>query len=309
MKSQVKRVAPALLLGDQRLRRVLAHERDAGVGERAHQLDRHVLDRRQDLDLRRVSTRTPRRPRRCAPAPPPGARPPGRRRAALPGEPRQPGLAARDAAVAAVGEEQLRMAAHADARERDVLRRRAPRARGARPAAGRASGRRGRRCGRCARRRRSPRGRPRSSTARSPGPIAAATSPASASRRTAVTARSTMPAATPRQPQWTIATAPGRRERDRHAVGDQHQRRHVRRVGHLRVDARQVVTGRAESLTPRRGRLVVHLHLGAVHLPAHRHARRIAAERPGEQLTVARHPRRVVVGEDAEVQRLVRAPR
>ena len=69
--------------------------------------------------------------------------------------------------------------------ERHVLARRAPRARGARRAAGRASARRGRRRGRCARRPRSPPGRPRSSRARSPGRSRPRPRPCRASRRTA----------------------------------------------------------------------------------------------------------------------------
>ena len=51
MKSQVKRVAERSALADQVLRAVLAHQRDAGLGERAELLERDVLDGGEDLDV------------------------------------------------------------------------------------------------------------------------------------------------------------------------------------------------------------------------------------------------------------------
>ena len=52
MKSQVKRSPWRLLLGEQLLGAVLAHQLDAGLGQRRQVVRVHVLDRRQDLDLR-----------------------------------------------------------------------------------------------------------------------------------------------------------------------------------------------------------------------------------------------------------------
>ena len=116
-----ERVAPALLLCDQRLGRVLADDLHAGLRKRAHQLERHVLGRGQDLDVRgsrpaaRAGLVDPRLRLGEALAHTPRDRP------ALGGEPSERGLPAGDAAVAAVGEEQLLVAADADPGDRDVV--------------------------------------------------------------------------------------------------------------------------------------------------------------------------------------------
>ena len=68
----LERVAPALLLGLQVLQPVLADQRHAGLGERAHLVAGHVLGRREDLDLRARRSR--------APAPGSRGRAPGRAR-------------------------------------------------------------------------------------------------------------------------------------------------------------------------------------------------------------------------------------
>ncbi len=76
--------------------------------------------------------------------------------------------------------------------------------------------------GRAARRRSAPRRPPRSSRGRCrgrPPPLAPGPPPPRAR---------TIPAASPRQPQWIIATPSGSRERHRQAVGDEHERRQVR---------------------------------------------------------------------------------
>ena len=74
--------------------------RDAGLGEHAELLERDVLDRREDLDVR-VAPRDLRRARAR------GCRRRARRRGRGSAPPREPRLAAGDAAVAAVGEEAL----------------------------------------------------------------------------------------------------------------------------------------------------------------------------------------------------------
>ena len=117
MKSNVKRVAPALLLCDQRLGGVLAHELrcrprasapicSSGTYLVAASSSTSAGSRPARAQAAAIRSRTA---ARCA-----------RTRAgssALYGaEPREAGLAAGDAAVAAVGEEQLRVAARADAR-------------------------------------------------------------------------------------------------------------------------------------------------------------------------------------------------
>ena len=98
MKSQVELAVPGLRLGLELLRAVLAHDRDAGLGEDAELLDRDVLDRREDLD---VSSPDLGRARAR------GCRRRGARRARGSAPPRDPRLAAGQAAVAAVGEEAL----------------------------------------------------------------------------------------------------------------------------------------------------------------------------------------------------------
>ena len=103
-----ERVPPALVLRGQVLLAVLADQRHPGLGQDAHLLERHVLGRRQHLDPLAGDLAHPLevggdpRPGRClrsGPAPQPSL------------DPDEPGLAPGPAAVAAVGEEALPLAA------------------------------------------------------------------------------------------------------------------------------------------------------------------------------------------------------
>ena len=190
---------------------------DPRLGQRAHLLQRHVLGRGEDLDPVAGDARAPARgSRRSWPA---RARGSGRARqpsSAL--DPGKPALPAGATAVAPVGEEELRLAAGAELggldRSTPACAQQAPR----HLRAGRAFGPwRLRPPDR--RMPRAPRPRPRSSRRRFR---------ARSRRRVALTAsapRATMPAARPRQPQWSIATPPGPATRHRQAVGGEDERR------------------------------------------------------------------------------------
>ena len=160
-------VAPALALGGQVLLAVLADQRHPGLGQRAHLLDRHVLGRGEDLDpvagalahpLQVGARSSPARGRGSGPALSPPASSQTRPRLA-PGAP----------AVAAVGEEELRLAAGAEPGDLDLARPRPRAAAAAPPRPGRASGPAAIPSPSCRRRRRAPRRRPRSSRGRSRG--------------------------------------------------------------------------------------------------------------------------------------------
>ncbi len=102
--------------------------------------------------------------------------------------------------------------------------------------------------------------RPRSSRRPAPGPTTAVISPRRASSRSARTPSSSTPAASPRQPAWTIATAPLAAERDGQAVGGQHHRRRRRasavawpsasRGGPVSGSARSGLVARARTTVP-----------------------------------------------------------
>ena len=133
-------------------------------------------------------------------------------------DPGEAALAPGAPGVAPVGEEQLRVAARAEVARLDRL----DPGRGEQPARDLRQVEHppgGDPVAEPARSARGPRRRPRSSRGRSPGPIAAARAP------TSPTPRSTIPAASPRQPQWSIATPALAGERHRQAVGDLDQRR------------------------------------------------------------------------------------
>ena len=243
MKSNVSALAPLRLLVGQRLRGVLAHELDAGLGERAHQLRAARTWSRPAARPRRGRGRPARRRGRRARAPPRGSRARARARGASTSSSHiEPGLAAGDAAVAAVREEPLGVAARAEAAVGEP----APRPR--RSARARARPRRpGRACRRRAPRRACPR---RSNVARHLGAdLVAAGADSRAERRVHVARSRIRPGARPPRPRSRSrprrfrATRsapsrprPGAREREREAVGDQHERRQrPARCGHLRV--------------------------------------------------------------------------
>ena len=110
-------VRPGGRLGLELLRAVLAQQRDAGLGQRAELLRRHVLDGREHLDRVRVAAGrgTPRRSSRARAR---GCRGRARRPATRSAPPHDPRLAAGHAAVAAVAEEALRVAHRAQRRRR-----------------------------------------------------------------------------------------------------------------------------------------------------------------------------------------------
>ena len=191
------------LLGQQLLDAVLAHERDARVGEHGQVGGLDVLDGCEQLHrvLRSGPSAPPPRPRPHAPQRGSPARRRARRSRAPARELRDHGLPPAAGSVAPVGVEAIRVADRAQARRRRPPPLPRPRARGARPSRDRPGRprRRRRRSARAAARRR--RRRPRSSrrrprarrTAAKPGP----TRPAAAS---------STPAASPRQPAWTTAS-------------------------------------------------------------------------------------------------------
>ena len=217
---------------------------------------------------------------------------PRRRRAALGGEPREPGLAAGDAAVAAVGEEQLRVAADADPARRRARRRR--RAASSASIAARQVERR-------------PVGLVAALAKRVehlvPDLVAArpdarpdaprATRSAAQLARPAPPRASTIPAATPRQPQCTAATAPGAASDQRDAVRDQHERRHVRATSSPAHRPRGQLPASRAAIRSR-----TWISRRAVHLAPHRDRAAFAPERLRQQPAVAPHAVRVVLGED-----------
>ena len=223
MKSSASRVAEPLGPRRQVLLAVLARQRDAGLDQRAGLLDRHVLDGGADLDVRR-------RPARPEPPPPrsPRARArgwrapgPGRGRGSAP--PRHPRLAPRDAAVAPVGEEQRGVAAdRAQAASWTSSTPGLPQLAAA--IALRSTLRPSPDPGRGRRTRRGPPRRPRSSTGRR---RARSRRRAAPRRRTRPPRPRRSPPASPRQPACSIADRARAGQRDRQAVGREHDRRHA----------------------------------------------------------------------------------
>ena len=299
MKSHVKASPQRSCLATRSCWRFSPTSVDPGLGQRAHLLQRHVLARDEDLDLGPATARGPRSRL---------ARDPRRRRCRGSGsgtirlrqlEPGEPGLAAGAARVAAVGEEELRLAAGAEAGDLDPLDAR-PRASSAardlgagRACARRRSPRRGRR------RRRGPPRRPRSSRGRSRGRSPRRVAPTASAPRGDDPGREPAPAAV----QHRHAAGPG--ERDRQAVGDEDQRRQAR--------ARRS-TCPSTSASSRAGfgegaRLLGAAwtrDLGAVDLAADQDPLRVEPERGGEPPPVLEHRGRLVVGEHAEVEALER---
>ena len=112
-----EQVAVLVLLGQQVLGAVLAHQLDAGLGERGQVVGRTYLIAAQDLDLAGRSARARARGSRA--------------RAGVNIAHHEPRLAAGDAVVAAVGEEEVLAAARAEVDVLDLARRPPPRARAA----------------------------------------------------------------------------------------------------------------------------------------------------------------------------------
>ena len=296
MKSQAKRVAAALALGLEVLEAVLADQLDAGLGERAH-----LLERRRTWS-------------------PPGSRPPGPQRSRTrsrlrahhvgvdPADrlshrrarPDEPALAPGAPAVAAVGEEELGLAARAQAAGLDLGRPRRARAGAGRPRRGRACARRRPRR-RAARTPPGPRRRPRSSRARSRArsPRRPRRPPPPRARRSRRRARASRSGAspTPRSP----ASATGRQSATRTSgvspgFG-----------GHLAValvrggsSRRLRVTGSARGARSRRA-ISAPWTWRPIRTPLG-----VAAERAAQPRAVRAHGGRLVVGEQAEVEALER---
>ena len=196
-------IAGGRLLGLELLRAVLAEQLEAGLGERAEILGRHVLHRREQLDVVRIAAGA------AGGGGDLGAHPVGvgadARAAQRP--PRHARLAPGHPAVAAVREEQRGIRAHG-AQPRVVDRGHAGllqlgagdglEGEAALPAAGVV-------------RREAPRAPPPPPRSSSRAPRARAprcTGPAPPTSRSARTPSATMPPASPRQPPWSIATAP-----------------------------------------------------------------------------------------------------
>ena len=256
---------------------VLAEQREAGLGERAEVLDVDVLDGGEQLDVGGVAAGALRGGgdllahavgvRAHADGVEAGSR-----------APHDPRLAARDAAVAAVGEEQLVAGAHRA--QPDVVDRvdAAPAPGCARATAARS---RLRSPPRAPGRRRTPRGpprRPRSSSRARPGRARRCTArprPARAARRRP--RRRSRPAS-PRQPPCSAATAPSPTSiTGRQSAANTSAARVVERGGLA------VLLGRG----PRRpGRLGGAPHRGAVDLAAVEEALARQADRGGEPLAV-----------------------
>ena len=132
-----------------------------------------------------------------------------------------------------------------------------------------------------------------------PGPTAAAPGPV---RR--ATARSTMPAASPRQPQWTIAT--------RFAVGRGRPGSSRRRAragpgpgSEVTCPSTRSQLGARAGVAGIRRRRVPLGQLRAVHLPAHGHPFAAGARAGRQAAPVLRHVGRVVLGEHPEIERPV----
>ena len=177
---------------------------DPGLGERPHLLERHVLGRDEDLDPVAGDLARPARGWRATLA---GVDAVDQaRHLSRPSIQASAGLAAGARRRRGGGRRRAPARSSCRARPPRPARRRRRRAAAGRPRAGRASGRRRlRRRGR--RRRRGPRRRPRSSRDRSRDRSRRR------SRRPPRRPRATIPAASPRQPQWSIATPPGPRGR------------------------------------------------------------------------------------------------
>ena len=195
--------------------------RDAGLGQRAHLLQRHVLGRRRGSRPRR---RRPARAslevgrdlgrRRCRGSAPATSASPARSRRCPPGG--RCGRASRRWEKKSSGSQLVQRPADST-RSTPAARQQPPRDLGqVEHAARRRSRRRGRR------RRRAPRRRPRSSRARSRGRSRRR------SRRPPRRPRRRCRPASPRQPQCSIATPAGPGERDRQAVGGEDERRQAR---------------------------------------------------------------------------------
>ena len=262
MKSQVNRSPCASCFSSRSCARFSPTSSMPGLGQRGQVAVGDVLGRRRGSRRRGRSARAP--ARGCA----------GRCSGSIAHDDAR--LAAGHAAVAAVREVELRLAARAAVDVLDVASRPPPRAsRRSRPA-GRASART--RLRRCPRTPPAPRRRPRSSSRRCPGPTAAA---GVASKRVERLlddpAGERAPAAVEHRRPLAV------RERDREAVGHEHEQPEARLARQVPVEPRQVLAaGLGVDAVGRR--LAPLAELGAVHLPAHRHpvrARRPRAPRRG----------------------------
>ena len=128
-----------------------------------------------------------------------------------------------------------------------------------------------------------------------------AISPVGAELAQRATPSSTIPAASPRQPPCSIATAPSATSSDRQAVGDEHERRRVARARSPgRPRARAAAAGRAARRAA---------HARAVDLAAVEEALARGADGGGEPLAVDVDVLARVVGQAAEVERGERALR
>ena len=263
MKSQVNASPQRSCLASRSWWRFSPTSVDPGLGERLHLLERHVLGRGEDLDVRAAALADPLEVGAHDRA--------GRCRGSASGiEPDQPGLAPGAPGVAAVGEEELRLAARAEPARLDRVDARPRRAVAGRPRAGRASAR-PRPHRRDRRSARAPRRRPRSSTGRS----RVRSRPRwrrprrPRGRRSRRPGRASRSAASPRRARPRARPAGSRRPgRAASALGSRSPgRRHPRRraVGRERI---------------RLGRALAASHSGRVHLEAEQDTARRRAPGP-----------------------------
>ena len=274
----LEQVAVGVLLRGQLLSAVLADQGDPGLGQRRQVLERHVLDRGADLGPRPRSrsrtrsrfARTRSASRRATPGLP-GGRSRRRRAGARRRGPRGSSCTGR-------------RARRAPRPRRAAAPRRSPRRSSIRPSAKRA---------------------PKCATHLVTDLVAALPDPRPDGRggrlveaRDAPPRRSRRPARASRSAPSPIRSAPASATGRQSATRTSRARSSAR--GHVPVDAverRPVGAG------------VPRLHVGPVDLPAHRDRGGVDARGLGQQLAVSLHPAAVVVGQDAQVERLVRARR